>query len=121
MLRLRVAEILPSHRDGAAFGRIEREAKRWAADSASARACIAACARELAVGTAVAGARLRCDRSRTIPRILLGWALADIAAACACNRLGHFWPAVDRGCGAAGDPASAKRERWAAAPRWPQW
>ena len=120
MLRWPAVEILLSHSGGAAFGRVEREATRSAADAASARACIAARARQPAVGAAVAGACLRCDRPRTFPRILLGGPLADIAAARARNRPDHFRPAGDRGGAAAGDPAAAERQRRAATPRSPQ-
>ena len=54
--------------------------------------------------------------------LAFSWAgpLADIAAARARNRPDHFRPAVDRGGGAAGDPAAAERQRRAAAPRSPQ-
>src|SRR5262245_36490839 len=99
MLRWPVVEILLSQSDGAPFGRVERETTRSAADTASARACFAAGARQPAVGAAMAGARVRGDRPWTFPRILLGRPLADTATARTRNRSDHFWPAVDRGGG----------------------
>src|SRR4249920_4170620 len=111
MLRWPVVEILLSHSGGAAFGRVEREATRPAADAASARACIAAGARQPSLGAAVAGARLRCDHPRTFPRILLGRPLADVTAARSRNRAVDLRRVAIAGVYAAGDPAAAERQR----------
>src|SRR6185312_14237622 len=109
-VRLTYSEILLSHSGGAAFGRVERKASRPAANTASACARIAARARRSAVGRSVAGARFRCDRARPFPRFLLGWPLADVAAACARNRAVDFRCAVVAGVRAVRGAAPAERQ-----------